>query len=510
MDFVTDQFTYEDAIILNRLICEYAKPKMVVFELGTYTGRASLTMLPHIRQMEGKLFCVDWFKGNPTAQAMINLSYANHNILDIFINNIKEAGYEDCVSILVGTTDKVVSIIANESADIIFIDADHRYSYVKNDLLNWYPKLKPGGLICGHDFEKHLSECDLTQVLEMGENDFVDGNHYGVIRAVSEFFPDVQREGRIWFTTKKDFDISLFNKSSTPQQSFLSQSNLTEELEWKLANSKAQQKLANISLEQTTRQHLKALFAPELLSSLSLTLVEKNYKNFNIVQFKGLFYALALTLGHIDLINLDELVLKAYQESNQCCIANSLDEVKQLVDDLQVELVEQGYSGFNLVRYRSKFYALAQTLGPLNLTQVDYDTLRVYQENYQCFIANSLGEVKRLIDQSRGELIESNYLGFNLIYYRGKFYALAQTLGNIDLTKTSEASLSQYQVSNQCLIGQSVYEVKHLVDQQVYQSSQREMIALQLELTEAQQELRQLKSSGWFRWLNRIRKRAVC
>jgi hypothetical protein len=175
---------------------------MLVFELGTYTGRSAMTMLPHIKLMQGKLYCVDWFRGNPGVTAEITTSYQKHNILDIFLNNIKEAGYEDYVTVLVGTSHDVSCIVAQNSADLIFIDADHRYSKVKSDILEWCPKLKPGGVICGHDFDRHLKDCDYNRVLEKCEEDFVDGCHYGVTRAVCESFPYVQWEGRIWYARK--------------------------------------------------------------------------------------------------------------------------------------------------------------------------------------------------------------------------------------------------------------------------------------------------------------------
>jgi hypothetical protein len=35
---------------------------------------------------------------------------------------------------------------------MIFIDGDHDYNAVKNDLINYYPKLKKGGIFAGHDY----------------------------------------------------------------------------------------------------------------------------------------------------------------------------------------------------------------------------------------------------------------------------------------------------------------------------------------------------------------------
>lgn len=43
--------------------------------------------------------------------------------------------------------------IPDESLDFVFIDADHSYEGCKADIDAWLPKVRPGGLITGHDYE---------------------------------------------------------------------------------------------------------------------------------------------------------------------------------------------------------------------------------------------------------------------------------------------------------------------------------------------------------------------
>lgn len=44
--------------------------------------------------------------------------------------------------------------ILNRSADLLFIDGAHHYEQVKNDIRNYWPKLKIGGILLGHDYSQ--------------------------------------------------------------------------------------------------------------------------------------------------------------------------------------------------------------------------------------------------------------------------------------------------------------------------------------------------------------------
>lgn len=45
-----------------------------------------------------------------------------------------------------------VDSLQHESIDFVYIDGNHQYSSVKEDLENWSKKVKVGGVIAGHDY----------------------------------------------------------------------------------------------------------------------------------------------------------------------------------------------------------------------------------------------------------------------------------------------------------------------------------------------------------------------
>lgn len=67
---------------------------------------------------------------------------------------------------------KVAPGLADAFFDFVYLDGNHNYEFVLRDLQDFAPKLKPGGLLFGHDFF---------------ENAFAQEQHYGVIEAVNTF-----------------------------------------------------------------------------------------------------------------------------------------------------------------------------------------------------------------------------------------------------------------------------------------------------------------------------------
>ena len=68
------------------------------------------------------------------------------------IAETRMAMFGDAVVWHVGKSADVAGEIKNGSLDFVYVDGDHSYEGVKRDLDDYYPKIKPGGLFCGHDY----------------------------------------------------------------------------------------------------------------------------------------------------------------------------------------------------------------------------------------------------------------------------------------------------------------------------------------------------------------------
>lgn len=77
--------------------------------------------------------------------------------------------------VIKGYSTEVAKTILDGSLDWVYIDADHRYEAVKADLEAWFPKVRKGGVMSGHDYMNFVSRSP--------SGDYV----YGVKQAVKEF-----------------------------------------------------------------------------------------------------------------------------------------------------------------------------------------------------------------------------------------------------------------------------------------------------------------------------------
>jgi len=67
--------------------------------------------------------------------------------------NIAKKLEEEYQSVVVCKKSTIDASFVNwPSFDLVFVDADHSYDAVKRDIWAWKPKIKKGGILCGHDY----------------------------------------------------------------------------------------------------------------------------------------------------------------------------------------------------------------------------------------------------------------------------------------------------------------------------------------------------------------------
>jgi hypothetical protein len=141
----------------------------IFVEVGTWEGGFSHALLSQTAC--AKLYCVDPYKhfiNNEYPDGMNDLSQkqfddkyaATQQYLQPFGTRVEFIRAESVLA---------AAQFEDNSLDFVYIDGNHDYKYVLNDIRTWYPKVKPGGVLCGDDvystsLEEHDADGNVTRV----------------------------------------------------------------------------------------------------------------------------------------------------------------------------------------------------------------------------------------------------------------------------------------------------------------------------------------------------------
>jgi hypothetical protein len=167
------------------------------------------------------------------------------------------------------------------------------------------------------------------------------------------------------------------------------------------------------------------------------------------------------------------------------CLADylrSLDQRHPLLAFLspttsRIQTIDTEYQGFDVRHTCGKLYAVARSQKLADLSQVDDKTLRQLQEDRLCLAGDSLAELWQIIAcmfSARPKQVEVHQ-GFNLVSYRGKFYALSYSLGPTDLDRLQPKDWKELEDAaartpvdewHATFVAHSVQELKDMIDVQ--------------------------------------------
>lgn len=167
------------SIIEGTALAKYAVDKKCL-EIGSFKGKSANYIAP----VAESLVCIDPFRADAGGQDQ----HVDYTTLQEFLKNTDK--FKN-ITPVIGKSEDVYGQFQDGQFEMMFIDGMHDYDSVKSDIEKYWPKLKVGGYMCFHDYQK-----DWT----------------GVIKAVDGFFgkPDALYDS-VAVVQKKENKLELKN-----------------------------------------------------------------------------------------------------------------------------------------------------------------------------------------------------------------------------------------------------------------------------------------------------------
>lgn len=142
-------------------LIEQSSTRKDIIEIGSWKGRSTKALA---LSAQGTVYSIDhWMDEPPAIENRKNDSdwletslRGSWTIRAEFHRNLaNEIASGKCVPLGIQSKPaavKMISVLGTRKVDMVFIDADHEYENVKQDIELYKPMLIDGGLLCGHDY----------------------------------------------------------------------------------------------------------------------------------------------------------------------------------------------------------------------------------------------------------------------------------------------------------------------------------------------------------------------
>lgn len=167
--FEEDWFDY---LNVYKTIVNNSRPNGIIVELGAWKGRSSAFLVVEAKNKSKDIHVhiVDTWDGSEE-----HTDNMKDGLYEKFISNMSPLNGLYTAHRM--TTNEASGLFQDSSLDGVFIDADHSYEAVRQDIQSWLPKVRSGGILAGHDYTSTFP---------------------GVIQAVNEMIPTMSRYGSCW------------------------------------------------------------------------------------------------------------------------------------------------------------------------------------------------------------------------------------------------------------------------------------------------------------------------
>jgi len=297
-----------------------------ILEIGSWAGGSAITWAEAIRkfnQGRGLVICLDPWKlyfdpcgyselpdeGQIVYREMAE-ALQTGKIFDLFSHNIRAAQQKDLIVPLRGSSNELLPLFCDEWFDLIFVDGDHTYVSVMEDLMNSARLVSEGGVLCGDDLELQISQIDLNYAMAHKQMDYI-----------------CDPQSRVWYHPGVTLAVGEFSREVSAWEGFWAMR--------KRAGNWEKVELQTLKPEKVCLpQHLRLPGAGNQ-NSPGPRLVKEGYRGFNFVLYGNKYYGLAQSLGPVDITQLSWRTRRLWQRKGLCRIGSSVDELQSYIDRLR-------------------------------------------------------------------------------------------------------------------------------------------------------------------------------
>lgn len=178
-------------------VCRDAPAGSTLVEVGVFCGK-SLSFLAEKRGHDCRIVGVDTFLGSPefTYNGRDGLGVRKADgtpfqdwpvglIAQECIAGLHAKGLLDKVQLVVSDSVRAAGLFADESVWMVMLDGAHDAPSVRADIAAWWPKLKPGGVLCGDDYRPEFPGVVAAVQGVFGDQHAVFGTTWAIAKAVS-------------------------------------------------------------------------------------------------------------------------------------------------------------------------------------------------------------------------------------------------------------------------------------------------------------------------------------
>jgi predicted O-methyltransferase YrrM len=122
-------------------------------EVGAWYGKSTAFLAVELINSR-KPFALDvvdhWMGSKQEAELLGHAK--KHDVHAAFLANMRQGGVLEYMNVRRRTSTGAARTYKDGTLDCVFLDASHDAGSVSQDVAAWWPKIKPGGLIAGHDW----------------------------------------------------------------------------------------------------------------------------------------------------------------------------------------------------------------------------------------------------------------------------------------------------------------------------------------------------------------------